>query len=155
MNWTYCRLIMATISSRLSGVGDNVFTDQEKDSNALLLELDKGSNWLKFGLFTVYLITFNCFSCCMCDNICVYISSLLTAYISYCRPNSQILLGKSDIMVICTTELQINLQICKVNNLFLHAICLILYSLPCKCFIGSLIIYFYVVLYYYVPFTPS
>jgi len=33
---------MATLSSRFSGFGENVFGDQEKDSNALLLELDKG-----------------------------------------------------------------------------------------------------------------
>jgi len=39
-----CRLIMATLSSRVSGIGENVFGDQEKDSNALLLELDKGYN---------------------------------------------------------------------------------------------------------------
>jgi len=33
---------MATLSSRFSGIGESVFGDQEKDSNALLLELDKG-----------------------------------------------------------------------------------------------------------------
>jgi len=39
---------MATLSSKLSGIGETVFGDQEKDSNALLLELDKGCNLLTY-----------------------------------------------------------------------------------------------------------
>jgi len=35
---------MAMLSSRFSGIGESIFGDQEKDSNALLLELDKGCN---------------------------------------------------------------------------------------------------------------
>jgi len=39
-------MIMAALSSRFSGIGENLFGDQEKDSNALLLELDKGCHLL-------------------------------------------------------------------------------------------------------------
>jgi len=33
---------MASVTARLSVLGDNLYGDQERDANSLLMELDKG-----------------------------------------------------------------------------------------------------------------
>jgi len=65
-------MIMAALSSRFSGIGENLFGDQEKDSNALLLELDKGCDYfdlifllcVNYDISTVTFCIINCNSTC-------------------------------------------------------------------------------------------